>query len=123
MNVTTIQGNVYDFRVFAEQDLYYNIEDNLIYHTSCNPFITAFVSGFGYSEPRTDIDYDIFIQDIGLEFVDILTEEEKDGYSLKILASSGNYFLSGQYTRSKILTLILKVKGKNVSDLGMLLVC
>ena len=79
---------------------------------SRNPFITAFVSGFGYSEPRTDIDYDIFILDIGLEFVDILTEEEKDSYSLKILASSGNYFLSGQYARSKILTLILKVKGK-----------
>ena len=34
MDVTTMQGNVYDFRVFAEQDLYYNIEDNLIYDTS-----------------------------------------------------------------------------------------
>ncbi len=78
-----MQGNVYDFRVFAKQDLYYNIEDNLIYDTSRNPFITAFVSGFGYSEPRTDIDYDIFIQDIGLEFVDILTEEEKMVIHLK----------------------------------------
>ena len=33
MDVTTMQGNVYDFRVFAKQDLYYNIEDNLIYDT------------------------------------------------------------------------------------------
>ena len=29
-----MKGNVYDFRVFAKQDLYYNIEDNLIYDTS-----------------------------------------------------------------------------------------
>ena len=117
MDITNIKGNVYDFRVFAKQYLYYNIEDNLINNTSRNPFITVFVNGFGYSEPRNDIDYDIFIKEIGLEFVDILTEEEKDGYSLKIVASSGNYFLSGKYARSKILTPILKVKGKNVSDL------
>ena len=86
-----MQGNVYDFRVFVKQDLYYNIEDNLINNTSRNPFITVFVNGFGYSEPRNDIDYDIFIQDIGLEFVDILTEEEKDGYSLKIEKLKNSY--------------------------------
>ena len=33
MDLTIIQGNVYDFRVFEKQDLYYNIEDNLIYDT------------------------------------------------------------------------------------------
>ena len=38
--------------------------------------------------------------------------EEKQGYSLTLVASQGNYFLNSQYSSKKTLTPILKVNGK-----------
>lgn len=111
MDVSTIQGNPYDFNVYQKVNLYYNISDDLEYDTSREPFIEAFTEGFGYTAPRTDIDYDIFIKDIGVKVIDVLTKEEKQGYSLTVVSDDGNYFLTGRYNKSKTLSPILKIKG------------
>ena len=111
MDVSTIQGNPYDFNVYQKVNLYYTVDDELEYDTSRTPFIEAFTEGFGYTAPRTDIPFDIYIKDIGVKMIDVLTEEEKQGYSLTIVSDDGNYFLAGRYNKSKTLKPILKIKG------------
>ena len=113
MDVTTIQGNPYDFNVYQKVNLYYAADETLEYDTSREPYIIAFTEGFGYAAPRTDINYDIHIKNIGIEVIDTLTAQEKDGYSLTIVSDDGNYFLEGKYVKSKVLTPYLKVKGKD----------
>lgn len=116
MDINTMKGNVYDFNVYATQNLYFEIDDNLIYDTRKQPILQAFVSGFEYINGREDVTYDIHIKDIGFEVLDVLTEEESQGTALRLVSSDGQYFLSGRYAASKTLTPVLKINGKNVND-------
>ena len=115
MDVTTIQGNPYDFDVYQQVNLYEEVEEGLIYDNTRDPFITAFTSDFGYAVPRTDIVSDIHIKDISVQMVDVLTENDRQGYYLSVVADDGNYFLNGRYTKDKILSPVLKINGVNTN--------
>ena len=116
MDVNTMQGNPYSFDVYQLVELYYEIEDNLEYDTSNgrSPKLWKFVTGFGYTTPPADSDdkYDIHFKNISFESVDVLTDEQKNGYYLAIVSNNGKYFADNDYSESKILTPVLKVKGK-----------
>ena len=117
MDISTMQGNPYNFEIYQKIKIYYTAEESLEYAGGV-PTITAFVSGFGYNEEdiinKQGSPADIFIKDIKLEMVDVLTEEEKSGYSLTIVSENGNLFTNNDRSEpSKILTPQLKIKGKD----------
>ena len=111
IDVNTMQGNPYRFNEYALQNIYFNIAESAVYDTSREPFMTAFVQDFAQSESA--LPADIWIRDIELKVVDILSEEEQNGYSLTLVSNDGNYFLEGKYVSDKVLTPILKINGKN----------
>ena len=115
MDVSTMQGNPYAFNEYNKINLYYTIDDTLEYDISRIPFISAFTQDFGYTEPRTDIDYDIHIKDISMKMIDVLSEADTTGYYLVVVPTEGNYFLSGKYVNKKTLSPLLKVNSKTTS--------
>lgn len=110
IDVNTIQGNPYRLDEFSLQNIYFELAEDTQYDASRNPYITVFVQDFMQNSSITAAD--IWIRDINFKVVEELTEEEKSGYSLTIVASDGNYFLAGKYATSKTLTPVLKVNGK-----------
>ena len=111
IDVNTMQGNPYRFNEYALQNVYFEVANGVSYDTSRNPYITVFVQDFAQDESITAAD--IWITDIGLKVVNVLSEEDKQGYSLTLVASEGNYFLNEKYSATKILKPILKINGKN----------
>ena len=115
IDINNIQGNPYILTEYSLQNIYFEIEEGEIYDTAGtpdrSPFITAFVQDFAQDETKTTPD--IFIKDIDLRVIDVLTVEEKQGYSLTIVASQGNYFLNNKYETNKILIPHLKINGKD----------
>ena len=116
IDVNTIQGNPYRLDEYSLQNIYFEVEPNTIYDNTREPFITAFVQDFAQDSSISNID--IWIKDLALKTIDILTEEDKQGYSLSLVASEGNYFLNDKYDTTKILTPILKINGKNTNVNG-----
>ena len=112
MDVSTMQGNPYAFNEYQKVDLYYEVDDSLTYDINRTPYIQAFTQDFGYTTTRADIQYDIFIKNIAMKMVDVLSETDTTGYYLAVVASEGNYFLNGKYVNSKTLTPVLKVNAK-----------
>ena len=112
MDTSTIQGNPYAFNEYQRVNLYYTVDDTLTYDMSRVPFIQAFTQDFGYTTPRTDIQYDVHIKNIAVQMVDVLTEADTTGYYLAVVASEGNYFLNGKYANGKTLKPVLKINAK-----------
>lgn len=115
MDVDSMLGNPYNYEKEQLINLYYDIPDGWTYDTTRNPELASFVGGFGYTAPRADIEYDIHFNSIGIKIADALTDADKTGYHLSLVASSGNYFLTDTYDETKILTPKLKVNGKDTS--------
>jgi len=115
MDVSTMPGNPYAFNEYNRINLYYEIDDTLEYDISRIPFISAFTQDFGYTEARTDIDYDIHIRNISMKMVDVLSEADTTGYYLAVVPTEGNYFLNGKYVNKKTLSPLLKVNSKTTS--------
>ncbi len=113
MDTTTIQGNVYDFTSAQLSNLYFSLPDNVIYDTSREPTISAFVNGFNYTEDPIGIDSDINFSDIQIKIVDKLSDSDISGYHLALVSSNGNYFLPEDITGKK-LTPVLKLDGKKI---------
>ena len=112
MDVNNMQGNPYKYDVYQQINLYYNIDDSLIYDKNGVPTLEAFVQDFGYLDGEKGSDpEDIHIKDISFEVVNTLTQAQVSGYYLTVVADDGNYFLENP--RTKILTPILKVNGKD----------
>lgn len=121
MDVHTIPGNPYSYGEYQKVNLYFNIEDGLIYDSNPDlekdygPSLKAFVKDFGYNEIPTR-DPDIHFRDISFNMIDVIPEQEASGYSLTIVSDSGNYFMTeGKYNSQKKLTPVLKIKGKTSS--------
>jgi len=115
MTTDNMEGDPYDFSSYSRQSFYFTVEDGFTYDNSGNASLVVFTKDFNYLEEVTDKNFDIFIKDISLEFVDILDSEDANGYHLTLVSSDGNYFLDGVYAETKTLTPILKVKGKTTS--------
>ena len=111
MDVTTMQGNPYNFMVYQDINLYEEADAGLVYDTERQPELVAMVSGFGYSTPpaQSEDKYDIHIKDVSIKMVDVLTERDSQGYYLSVVSDTGNYFLNDD--KSKILSPILKLNG------------
>ena len=109
-DINNLIGNPYDFGEYTLQTFYIDIDSN--YSKWAEPKLTAFVTNFTQEEGHED---DIFIQDIDLKVVDILTEENKVGYYLSIAAERGEFFYEGEFNTTKKLTPILKLNGSNTN--------
>ena len=111
IDVNTIQGNPYKLNEYALQNIYINLDEGLRYDDSQQPYMIAFVQDFMQNETQTAAD--IFIKDISFTPVEALPAAALTGYYLSLVASEGNYFLDSKYAKSKVLTPILKVNGKD----------
>ena len=119
IDINSIQGNPYSLNEYSLQNIYFQVDTGEKYDPSYDPedsatrrpLLTAFVKDFAQSTELKD--YDIFIKDINLQAIDVLTVEEKQGYNLTIVASEGNYFLNDKYDAKKTLTPLLKINGKD----------
>lgn len=119
IDINSIQGNPYSLNEYSLQNIYFQVDAGEKYDpsydpedsTTRRPLLTAFVKDFAQSTELKD--YDIFIKDINLQAIDVLTVEEKQGYNLTIVASEGNYFLNDKYDAKKTLTPLLKINGKD----------
>ena len=109
LDITKMDGNVYNFEKFATQRLYFDFDGSTI-DPERQITISAFVKDFMQSEDDT-IPPDIFIKDINFKAVNALTNEDLQGYFLTIDVSEGYYFLDGKYTNNKILTPKLRING------------
>ena len=109
-DINNIIGNPYDFAENTQQDFYISIDSN--FDSSQDLEFSAFVRDFYQEEGHND---DIFISDISLKVVDILSETDKNGYFLSIAAERGEFFNKGEYYTTKKLTPILKLNGKDTN--------
>lgn len=109
-DINNLIGNPYDFEEYTLQTFYIDVDSN--YSKLGEPKLTAFVKDFTQEENHEN---DIFIQDINLKVVDILTEENKVGYYLSIAAERGEFFYEGEFNTTKKLTPILKLNGKDTN--------
>lgn len=119
-----IQGNPYALNEYQKVIFYGSVDDSLTYDTSKSPQFYAFVNGFEYGEynpdedPDVKFDSDIHIKNVSVRMVDVLTEEEVNGYYLTVVGSKGSYFLEEDPEDTvKTLTPIFKAKGKTVKSL------
>lgn len=109
-DINNIIGNPYDFAENTQQDFYISIDSN--FDSNQDLEFSAFVRDFYQEEGHND---DIFISDISLKVVDILSETDKNGYFLSIAAERGEFFNKGEYYTTKKLTPILKLNGKDTN--------
>lgn len=107
-DINNMIGNPYVFSESTQQNFYISIDSN--YDSSKNLELLAFVKDFYEEEGHAD---DIFITDISLKVVDLLTDANKNGYFLSIAAERGEFFNKGEYYTTKQLTPILKLNGKD----------
>lgn len=112
MDISTMPGTPYAFNEYNKVDLYYTVDDTLEYDTSRTPSMLAFTQDFGYTQARSDINYDIHIKNISVKMVDVLSEVDTTGYYLAVVPTEGTYFLNGKYVNKKTLTPVLKVNAK-----------
>lgn len=114
MDVTNILGNPYDYNVFQEVDLYFEIDDTLTYDDSRfeEAQIIPFTRDFGYIDKPKDKESDIHFRDISIKMIDVVPAEQVKGYYLTVVSDSGHYFLNEVKNEKKVLTPILKVNGK-----------
>ena len=116
INVSNMPGNPYSFEEYQLVNLYFTVEDYLIYDTSKEPSLSIFVQDFDYGdeivtkEDGTEADPDILIKNISMRMIKVLTEQEYTGYHLTIVSDSGNYFTN--QSEVKYLSLVLKAEGQ-----------
>lgn len=115
IDVNNMIGNPYGFSVYTTQTFYFTIDDVAAYNKNELPRLYAFVENFRQSSEEKE--FDIFIEDINLKIVDVLTEANKVGYFLSIKAEEGEFFAS-QYKESKKLTPVLMINGHNTEVKG-----
>lgn len=117
MDVTNMLGNPYKYKAYQNVQLYFDIDDTLIYDTEGKAKIIPFTKDFGYiSIP--DKDADIYIRDISVEMVETIPAQETQGYYLTLTSSNGHYFLNdSMYSaeNTKTLTPTLRVNGKKTN--------
>ena len=124
LDTNNIEGDPYNFAIYQKVNLYFTVEDGYEYDKDRNCKLTVSVRDFNYSENEIiEIEkvksYDIFIKDFSISMIDMLTEEEHNGYYVSLVASKGNYFLSGAYDESeKVITPVFKINGKTSSLKG-----
>ena len=112
LDITKMNGNVYNFEKYITQSIYFDFYGGLI--DPNKPIkLSAFVKNFIQDDDET-IPADIFIKDITFKAVEILTDEDLEGYYLSVDVTEGYYFLNGKYEADKILTPKLLVDGKSV---------
>jgi hypothetical protein len=110
LDITKMNGNVYNFEKYITQSIYFDFYGGLI--DPNKPIkLSAFVKNFIQDDDET-IPADIFIKDITFKAVEILTDEDLEGYYLSVDVTEGYYFLNGKYEADKILTPKLLVDGK-----------
>ena len=121
MNSSNVEGDPYNFSIYQRQYFYFTMDDGFSYDTSRHKSVfklEASVSDFLYTEDeknaKKDTDYDIFIKDLSFETMEVLSEDDLNGYHLTIVSSNGNYFLNNNDS-SKVLRPLLKAKGKTVT--------
>lgn len=111
--LNTIQGNPYRLTEQSYQKVNFTIPEGTKLDTKITetrfPHLDIFVEGFVQNPDITD--NDIFIKNISLKAVDILTDEQKEGYYLTLVSDTGNFFLQNS-PEVKVITPVLKVKGK-----------
>lgn len=115
LDIDNMLGNPYNFKNWTTQKFYIDI-DKSTYDYSVSPQLYAFVKDF--SQSTEEKPNDIFIYGISLTVCDKLSDAEKTGYYLSIVAEEGELFLEDQYEDSKKLTPILKINGKDTSVNG-----
>ena len=108
IDIYNMDGNIYNLEDFATQELYFDF-DGTTYDSSRNIVLSAFVKNFRQDPSITDAD--IFIKNIEFKAVEILTDEDLQGYFLTVDATEGYYFLNGRYEQDKVLTPKLKIDG------------
>ena len=111
IDVNNIQGNPYGLTEFALQDLYIDWAEGTELDAERQPYFTIFVTDFTSQEGQDSAD--IWINDISFKAVDVLSEEQLNGYCLTLVSTEGNYFINDYSSSTKIITPILKVNGKN----------
>ena len=112
LDITKMEGNVYNFDNYITQSLYFDFVGSLI-DPNKSITISAFVKDFVQSKDET-IPADIFIKNIEFKAVNAITSEDLQGNYLTIEATEGYYFLNGKYDNDKTLTPKLRVNGEYV---------
>ena len=113
LDVGNMLGNPYRFVKWAPQHLYITLDEQYTYDTSKVPTISYFCYGFTHDATKTDIK-DVWLKDISVNVVDVLSDNEKVGYNLTLKASDGEYFTE-TYESKKTITPTLKVNNKTTS--------
>lgn len=113
LDTGNILGNPYRLTEWAPQSVYFSIDEQYQYDSSKVPTISYFCYGFNQDASKTYIK-DIWLKDISLNVVDVLTDADTSGYKLTLKASEGKYFATN-YKTIKTITPTLRVNGKTTS--------
>lgn len=113
LDTGNILGNPYRLTEWAPQSVYFSIDEQYQYDSSKVPTISYFCYGFNQDASKTNIK-DIWLKDISLNVVDVLTDADTTGYKLTLKASEGEYFATN-YKTTKTITPTLRVNGKTTS--------
>ena len=108
IDIYNMNGDVYNFEDFITQRLYFDC-DGTKYDSSRRIGVSAFVTNFRQDDSITTPD--IFIKNIEFKAVEVLSEEDLQGYYLTIKSTDSFLFLRGKYEADKILTPYLKIDG------------
>lgn len=108
IDIYNMNGDVYNFENFITQRLYFDC-DGTKYDSSRKIGVSAFVTNFKQDDSITTPD--IFIKNIEFKAVEVLSEEDLQGYYLTIKSTDSFLFLKGKYETDKILTPYLKIQG------------
>ena len=109
LDINTIQGDPYNFQIYADQNLGFELPENMKLNLAGTPTLKAFCKDFILQDnSRPD---DIFIRNIQIIPMLDKAEVNMDGYYVYINASEGRSFYTGNYN-SKTLSPIVYYKGK-----------
>lgn len=109
LDINTIQGDPYNFQIYANQNLSFELPENMELNLAGIPTLKSFCKDFVIQDNTKP--NDIFIRNI--QIIPMLNKADinMDGYYVYINASEGRSFYSGNYG-SKILSPIVYYKGK-----------
>ena len=112
LDINNIMGNAYNFNVKALQNLYFTLPEDLSFDSNNlgNLSLTAFVKDFPGQDPIDpetgayigDRIIDIWISDIGVYPVKVVSRNEKEGYFLKARATEGSLFWGGSASSKEL---------------------
>lgn len=108
IDIYNMNGDVYNFEDFITQRLYFDC-DGAKYDPTRQIAVSAFIANFRQDDSITNPD--VFIKNIEFKAVEVLTDEDLQGYYLTIKSTDSFLFLRGRYEADKILTPYLKIDG------------